>query len=116
MVSGFFTSPYDHARIFSGDASPILIASNSSSCVTCLNRSSNAFIETSGFGEGGTANGEAKKSGLRIASPHPSVHASTVLPTFAIRFCRFTLFTRSITVVVEIDVDRVGLDLPHEDA
>jgi hypothetical protein len=28
----------------SGDASPILIASNSSSGVTCLNRSSSAFI------------------------------------------------------------------------
>src|SRR5690349_15797434 len=47
MVSGFFTSPYDHERIFSGDARPILIASNSSSCVTCLKRSSNAFIEFS---------------------------------------------------------------------
>jgi hypothetical protein len=29
---GFFTSPYDQERIFSGEASPILIASNSSSC------------------------------------------------------------------------------------
>ena len=28
-------------------ASPVLIASNSSSCVTCLNRSSNAFIQNS---------------------------------------------------------------------
>src|SRR3954468_7613435 len=44
MVSGFFTSPYDHERIFSGDASPMRMASNSSSWVTCLNRSSNAFI------------------------------------------------------------------------
>src|SRR3989337_182702 len=44
MVSGFFTSPYDHERIFSGEAMPILIASNSSSCVTCLNKSSSAFI------------------------------------------------------------------------
>src|SRR3990172_3062993 len=47
MVSGFFTSPYDHERIFSGEASPILIASNSSSCVTCLNKSSSAFIYVS---------------------------------------------------------------------
>src|SRR3972149_4101525 len=44
MVSGFFTSPNDHERIFSGEASPILIESNSSSCVTCLNKSSSAFI------------------------------------------------------------------------
>ena len=28
MVSGFFTSPWDHSRIFSGEASPIRIASN----------------------------------------------------------------------------------------
>src|SRR5581483_12051653 len=49
MVSGFFTSPYDHERIFSGEASPVLIASNSSSCVTCLNRSSSAFIQCSPF-------------------------------------------------------------------
>src|SRR6185503_16621586 len=37
----------DQERIFSGDARPILIASNSSSCVTCLNKSSNAFIHDS---------------------------------------------------------------------
>src|SRR5205814_6361790 len=47
MVSGFFTSPYDHERIFSGEASPMRMASNSSSWVTCLNRSSNAFIQSS---------------------------------------------------------------------
>src|SRR6267143_1397589 len=47
MVSGFFTSPYDHERIFSGEAKPVLIASNSSSWVTCLNRSSNAFMRYS---------------------------------------------------------------------
>src|ERR1700704_2103755 len=47
MVSGFFTSPYDQERIFSGEAIPILIASNSSSCVTCLNKSSSAFISYS---------------------------------------------------------------------
>jgi hypothetical protein len=28
MVSGFFTSPYDHDRIFSGDAIRIRIESN----------------------------------------------------------------------------------------
>jgi hypothetical protein len=30
MVSGFFTSPCDHSRIFSGEASEILIAENES--------------------------------------------------------------------------------------
>src|SRR5262245_39728481 len=30
MVSGFFTSPWDHSRIFSGDASEIRIALNES--------------------------------------------------------------------------------------
>src|SRR6185436_5846396 len=44
MVSGFFTSPYDHERIFSGEASPMRMASNSSSWVTCLKRSSSAFM------------------------------------------------------------------------
>ena len=33
MVSGFFTSPKDHERIFSGEAMPILIASKCSSGV-----------------------------------------------------------------------------------
>jgi len=31
MVSGFFTSPNDHDRIFSGDAMPMRIASKCSS-------------------------------------------------------------------------------------
>jgi hypothetical protein len=47
IVSGFLTSPNDHERILSGDAMPILIASNCSSCLlTCLNRSSSAFMLT----------------------------------------------------------------------
>ena len=47
MVSGFFTSPYDHERMVSGDAIPILMASNSSSIpADCngLNKSNKAFI------------------------------------------------------------------------
>src|ERR1700709_1156727 len=44
MVSGFFTSPKDHERIFSGDAMPIRMASKCSSGVNCLNRSSRDFI------------------------------------------------------------------------
>ncbi|CFN65788.1 Uncharacterised protein [Bordetella pertussis] len=44
IVSGLRTSPKDHERIFSGEAMPILMASNCSSCETCLKRSSSAFI------------------------------------------------------------------------
>jgi hypothetical protein len=44
MVSGFFTSPNDQLRIFSGDARPILMASKCSSGVNCLKRSSRPFM------------------------------------------------------------------------
>src|SRR3954468_9570797 len=44
MVSGFFTSPKDHERIFSGEAMPMRMASKCSSGVNCLNRSSSDFI------------------------------------------------------------------------
>jgi len=44
MVSGFFTSPYDHARIISGDASPILIESKCSTGACCLNSFSRSFM------------------------------------------------------------------------
>src|SRR6185437_6019757 len=97
MVSGFFTSPYDHERIFSGEASPMRIASNSSSWVTCLNKSSSAFIQT---------------SGLSIPA------ASIQLPAFGasrrpgrLRADR-RLPTASITL--EIDVDRERADFLHQ--
>ena len=38
MVSGFLTSPYDHSRIFSGDASEIRIALNASGSLGFSNR------------------------------------------------------------------------------
>src|SRR5882672_12943665 len=44
MVSGFLTSPYDQDRIMSGDASPILIRSKSSTALCCLNSLSRSFI------------------------------------------------------------------------
>jgi hypothetical protein len=44
MVSGFFTSPYDHERISSGDANAILIASKSGITRCWLNRLSRSFI------------------------------------------------------------------------
>src|SRR6185437_1393567 len=44
MVSGFFTSPYDQARIISGEASPILIESNCSTGACCLKSLSKSFI------------------------------------------------------------------------
>src|SRR5579859_7221218 len=81
MVSGFFTSPYDHERIFSGDARPILIASNSSSCVTCLNRSSNAFIETPWFSDERWALGvNPGASGVVQLRSTPDAERSTSIP------------------------------------
>src|SRR5271165_7474613 len=47
MVSGFFTSPYDHDRIMSGDARPILIESKFSTGTCCLNNLSKSFITLS---------------------------------------------------------------------
>src|SRR5690348_2334775 len=44
MVSGFFTSPHDHERIRSGEASEILIASKSSGWVCWLKRFRRSFI------------------------------------------------------------------------
>src|SRR5579883_1838006 len=44
MVSGFFTSPYDQARIISGEASPILIESKCSTGACCLKSFSKSFI------------------------------------------------------------------------
>src|SRR3989344_2831000 len=38
MVSGFFTSPKDQERIFSGEASPMRMASKSSDFPGCLKR------------------------------------------------------------------------------
>src|SRR5215204_2651664 len=45
MVSGFLTSPYDHERIMSGEASPILIRSKSSTALCCLNSLSKSFMK-----------------------------------------------------------------------
>src|SRR3569623_1245607 len=44
MVSGFFTSPYDHERIRSGEASAILIESKSSVWRCWLKRLSKSFM------------------------------------------------------------------------
>src|SRR5690606_35224148 len=48
MVSGFFTSPNDHERIRSGEASAILIASKSSVWRCWLKRLSRSFMVFSG--------------------------------------------------------------------
>src|ERR1700733_10116375 len=44
MVSGFRTSPYDQARIISGEARPILIESKCSTGACCLKSLSRSFI------------------------------------------------------------------------
>src|SRR5882672_199890 len=44
MVSGFFTSPYDHERTRSGDARPMRIESKFSIGVCCLNSFSRSFM------------------------------------------------------------------------
>src|SRR5579885_154496 len=43
MVSGFLNSPKDQDRIFSGEASPMLMASKSSTWACCFNKSSRSF-------------------------------------------------------------------------
>ena len=43
MVSGFFTSPYDHERTMSGEARPMRIASNSSVLFCCFRNLSKSF-------------------------------------------------------------------------
>src|SRR5580658_7415149 len=44
MVSGFLTSPYDQARIISGEASPILIESKCSTGACCLKSLSKSLM------------------------------------------------------------------------
>src|SRR6188508_2658151 len=44
MVSGFLTSPNDHERIISGEASWIRIESKSSTTVCCLNNFNRSFM------------------------------------------------------------------------
>src|SRR5579863_3776214 len=44
MVSGFFTSPYDHEWIMSGDARPMRMASKSSTWPCCFKSLSKSFI------------------------------------------------------------------------
>src|SRR5580704_9110414 len=46
MVSGLRTSPYDHARIISGEARPILIESKCSTGACCLKSLSRSFIDS----------------------------------------------------------------------
>ncbi|CSC02107.1 Uncharacterised protein [Vibrio cholerae] len=47
MVSGFFTSPKDHERIMSGEARPILIASNSSVLCCAFRKFNKSFTFSS---------------------------------------------------------------------
>src|SRR3990170_5431436 len=68
MVSGFLTSPYDQERIFSGEARPILIESNSSFCVTCLNKSSSDFMCSSFRIEDRGSRSEDRGTGLAQSS------------------------------------------------
>src|SRR5690606_41498176 len=44
VVSGLFTSPYDHEQIMSGEARPMRITSKSSTALCCLKSFSRSFI------------------------------------------------------------------------
>src|SRR5690348_4364864 len=95
MVSGFFTSPHDHERIRSGEASEILIASKSSGWVCWLKRFRRSFIaclreerilgraEVRRERNQGAGSGEQGKSSKRMAFPCsllPQPCSLTVLP------------------------------------
>src|SRR5690348_1371047 len=81
MVSGFFTSPHDHERIRSGEASEILIASKFCGWDCWLNRFRRSFIYLSPEGansfvgqeerERGPGNGEQERVCRNPCSPFP---------------------------------------------
>src|SRR6266849_8755518 len=120
MVSGFFTSPYDHERIFSGEANPILIASNSSSCVTCLNKSSSAFIcyscsrlsPTLGAHAPSVESGPSESLQVNVDPQRPDFLHQNVE---GFRHSRVDLVVALDDVLVDLGaaVDVVGLDREH---
>src|SRR5690242_2000222 len=88
MVSGFFTSPHDHERIRSGEASEILIASKFCGCDCWLNRFRRSFIYLSPEGANSLSAedvGDEGREGSRPRASAPSLLAPrprfiTVLP------------------------------------
>src|SRR3546814_7674283 len=66
MVSGFFTSPKDHERIRSGEASAILIASKSSVGRCWLKRFSRSFMCISGIRESRFGAGSNRRSSVLL--------------------------------------------------
>src|SRR6185312_3394912 len=95
MVSGFFTSPHDHERIRSGEASEILIASKFCGWDCWLNRFRRSFIYLSpegansgggvwvrlpGPGTGEREPASAKLLLLLVLGPLFRVPVVTVLP------------------------------------
>src|SRR6185312_6634800 len=92
MVSGFFTSPYDQARIISGEASPILIESNCSTGACCLKSLSKSFIRDP-HGLRPTSNG-VEADPVRVA---------------ALRAGRFGYRLSSILLQLHVDAERADL-------
>src|SRR6185437_7357071 len=88
MVSGFKTSPYDQARIISGEASPILIESNCSTGACCLKSFNKSFIYPHGLRP--TSNG-VEADPVRVA---------------ALRAGRFGHLPSSILLELHVDAER----------
>src|SRR6185312_5196703 len=76
MVSGFFTSPHDHERIRSGEASEILIASKFCGCDCWLNRFRRSFIASLHYGEIESDG----KAGERMTERERGCRASVPIP------------------------------------
>src|SRR6185312_11030578 len=73
MVSGFFTSPHDHERIRSGEASEILIASKFCGCDCWLNRFRRSFIYLSPEGANTFGKAGSDWHGTRDQGPEEQV-------------------------------------------
>src|SRR5581483_3493826 len=102
MVSGFFTSPYDHARIISGEASPILIESKCSTGACCLKSFNKSFISYSW--------GAPTACPSSTGAPGKHSPCSTVKAGPSIQAC----FSRVALVLLQLHVDAERADLLHE--
>src|ERR1700739_2814786 len=102
MVSGFFTSPYDQARIISGDANPILIESKCSTGACCLNNLSKSFIYSPSGAWAPSSRGSPKNRASR------SPVAVSLIATRAI-------FWGGLSILLQLHIDAERADLLHQD-
>src|SRR6516164_7757788 len=102
MVSGFFTSPYDQARIISGDASPILIESKCSTGACCLNNLSKSFIYS------------PRRASRAVFNRGPRKNHASCLTDWLSPLPASVTFSGGL-ILLQLHVDAERADLLHQD-